>query len=278
MTATMPFHLRLPFHLGCIALVPVLLSCAEPATPAISPAEQPVDSNQESSRDSSSVASLEPPVLGELDIPGYESAIVSVPNDLSRPLPVLIATHGAGDGPEWHCAFWSTIVQNRGFVLCPRGQRISRVQEFGYYYPDHFKLREEVLAGLRALKTAGPEAIDPGPVIYAGYSQGATMGALMAVLEAETFRRLVLIEGGYNQWNLASARRYKRGGGERVLFACGVKGCSRGAQKSAESLQRAQIETRIEYAPGAGHTPAGPVAERIQQQFPWLISGDARWQ
>src|SRR5262245_33463782 len=53
-----------------------------------------------------------------LPVEGHNPAVVSVPRGATGRMPVLVATHGAGDRAEWHCEIWRDIVGNRGFVLC----------------------------------------------------------------------------------------------------------------------------------------------------------------
>src|SRR5205823_5127523 len=63
------------------------------------------------------------PPLVSLAVPGFSNAIVSVPIGTKRPMPLLLATHGNYDRPEWQCETWRQIIGDAGFVLCPRGVR-----------------------------------------------------------------------------------------------------------------------------------------------------------
>jgi predicted esterase len=153
----------------------------------------------------------------------------------------------------------------------------DRSVESGYYFPNHYELEREVMAGLEALWSSFPDAARTS-IVYAGYSQGATMGALMIVEHADVFHRLVLIEGGTGEWNLARAQQFRRRGGQRILFACGREHCRDTAHRSAHWLERAGLVVRVLYARGAGHTPAGVVGEKVAEAFGWLTEGDPRWQ
>jgi predicted esterase len=215
----------------------------------------------------------------QLAVDGFSPAVLVLPDRLDAPRPVLIAAHGAGDGPEWQCETWQAIVRGRGFILCPRGVRLNADPSApsGYFYRNHFTLEREVLAAVAALKRAYAREADTSAIVYTGYSQGATMGVLMLVGHAEQFPRLILVEGGNGDFSGAIARRYKEGGGVRVLFACGGAHCNGRAQRSAHALNAQQVEARVAYAPGAGHTYGGAVAERVAQAFDWVVAGDARW-
>jgi predicted esterase len=137
-------------------------------------------------------------------------------------------------------------------------------------------LRDELAAALTAARAAQPR-IAPGGGIYAGFSQGASMGSLMIAERGNDFPLLVLIEG-FEQWNLALARKHQHSGGQKVLFACGTAACASKAERSVAALQRAGLQARLEHATGAGHTPLGGVLELIERDLPWLLEGVKEWQ
>lgn len=214
-----------------------------------------------------------------LPVAGHLDAVVALPASTERQ-PVLFATHGAGGAPEHHCAVWRQRLGDRGIVVCPRGVMVNRLvgPQAGFYYPNHFALEKEVLATLDSFEAAYGERILPESYVYTGYSQGATMGALMLPAHASRFKRVLLVEGGFDEWPLASARRFAQSGGERVAFVCGVATCNRGADKSVQILVRAELLALSRHAPGAGHTYLGAVAEHIQEAFRWLVDGHPGWQ
>lgn len=217
------------------------------------------------------------PAFAELEVPGFSPAMVALPADLSRPRPALVAAHGAGDGARWQCEMWRHLLAARGFVLCPAGVPFGKDPDAGAFFRNHHELEREVMAALAALREVYGDALAPGPLVYAGYSQGATMGALMLVNHGDTFDRLVLIEGGYSEWNVSIAKKYGASGGQRVLFACGIRTCDAKARRSADALRRAGLDARVEYAAGAGHTYGGAVAERVFGALDWVLEADPRW-
>jgi predicted esterase len=218
-----------------------------------------------------------------LSVPGYNDAIVSLPSGRSSPRPLLVATHGAGDRAEFHCAAWREIVGDRGFVLCPQGRRTDeRVphQDAAYYYPDHLALDKEVRAGMQALVARYPERLDASRAVYTGFSQGAIHGALLITLHPELFPRAALVEGGngfFGEWSPFAARRFRAGGGERVLFACGSQACVRSAERCAGYLGKTGVTTRIAHAEGAGHSYGPAMQSQLRATFEWLVEGDERW-
>lgn len=225
----------------------------------------------------------EPPEPGreqvvELKVPGFRGAVVVVPPG-AGPRPVLVAAHGAGGRAEWLCEWWRPRLGRHGFVLCPRGRAMTNAPgaDSGFYFENHHRLEAEVMATLAAFRQAFGARVDPGPVVYMGYSQGAIMGALFAQKHAGTFTRLALVEGGFAEWDVPTATRFRASGGERVLLACGQSHCARGAEKALVWLERAGVPARLEHARGGGHTYGGSVGERVAMALSWLLEGDPRW-
>lgn len=213
-----------------------------------------------------------PPELVALPVPGFLDAVLALPAGEQR-LKLALAAHGAGDDPEGTCQAWSKRLGDGRAVLCPRGRAISKLEPRGHYYPDHLALEREVMAALAALEERLGPRLAPDDALYAGYSQGATMGALFVPEHGDRFPSLILTEGGYREWSLRSARTFAKTGGRRVLFVCGVAGCAKHARRSRTLLERVGVEARVEAVTGAGHTEWGRVAKRLDQAFEWALGG-----
>jgi len=211
-----------------------------------------------------------------LEVPEFSPALVRLPEGAER-APVIVVTHGAGGSTEAHCEMWSRVTQNNALLLCVRGRARGPDPALGEYYPDHHTLERETFAALGALRARFAERIAEGGVYYAGFSQGATMGALMLVEHAAQVTRLMLVEGGVTDWSIARAREFRERGGERVLFVCGQKECAARARKSAYWFKLAGVPARVEYVVGAGHSHDARVEARMLAALPWLTESDARF-
>ncbi|HEY3255359.1 MAG TPA: hypothetical protein VGJ91_15475 [Polyangiaceae bacterium] len=211
-----------------------------------------------------------------LEVADFSSSLVRLPESHEK-MPVLVVTHGAGGSTEAHCQLWSRIVLERAVLLCVRGRARGPNPADGEYYPDHPTLERETFAALAALRARYAERIADGSVYYAGFSQGATMGALMLVEHADLVKRLALVEGGVKDWSVARARAFRERGGERVLFVCGQKDCAEAARKSAYWFKLAGVPAQVEYVAGAGHSHDARVEARIVAALPWLTASDTRW-
>jgi len=242
-------------------------SAASFAAPEIEPGSEPSSALSE---------------LVALPVPGHLAAVVSVPRETTTPRPLLVSAHGAGGRPEPHCAFFRRLVAGRAFVLCPRGARLGTdapLDQGGFFYPNHHALGREVVAALAALAARFGARVDLRAPVYAGFSQGATMGALAFVKQGGPFARMLLIEGGvgeYDEWTIANARAFHEGGGARVLLACGREACAEAARRTEGRLAKAGLDARAVYG-AAGHTYGGAVGEAIEAALPWLFDGDPRW-
>jgi hypothetical protein len=246
------------------ALSGAALSRLEPSAAVARSAAPAPREPEQSSREAS---------VRRLVVPGFEPALLFAPGgDARRPL--VLAAHGAGGGPEGAWEDWRRLTRERAFVLCLSGTPLGGTYA-GYYFRDHRALEREWIAAEQAARAAEPRIL-AGSGIYAGFSQGATMGTAILAQHAAAFPYGVLIEG-FMPWNVPGARQFTRAGGRRLLFACGSKECAAVARTSVHWFEVAHAEARLEYAPGAGHTPAGPVMEQVAAALPWLLEGDPHW-
>jgi hypothetical protein len=244
----------------------------------------PVDAATETAVDEPATEPLAPldsdPPIVPLEIPDFSAAVVSVPLGATSRRPVVVATHGLWDLPEGLCDNWRWIVGDRAWVLCPRGE--PRPPGKTFHYRSGPALAREIDAGVEALDRRYPGYVDTGPRMYAGFSLGAILGAWIIVHDPAHYPRAVLTEGGEDKFPADTANAYARGGGQRVLFACGLKGRVEGATYAAHRLARAGVPARVVLGklPATGqfiHWYNGPVAQETKAQLDWLFEGDSRW-
>jgi len=222
------------------------------------------------------------PTWAPLEVEGFLPSVVVVPPDDGRMRPLLIATHGAGGTPEAHCERWLSLVGTRAFILCTRGRETDRFlppDQRGYFYDGHIELGKEVVRAVAALDVGYKGRVDSKGAVFAGYSQGASMGALFIHERREhaaMFSRIILVEGGAKEWTVAAAERL-HDVGARVAIFCGQAFCDASARSSLKWMQRSGLDARTFYAPGAGHTYGGDVGTQVEAARRWLFAGDPRW-
>jgi len=222
--------------------------------PRPTPAEAPIERVRERVR--------------ELPVEGFLPALLFSPAG-SEQARLIVATHGAGGAPEGECDYWRQLSAGSAFLLCLRGKSMGGGS---YYYPNHHELDGELRAAERAARAAEARIL-PGGGVYAGFSQGASMGSAIVARHAATLPYVVLIEG-FELWNIPRARSFARAGGRRILFVCGTRQCDSIARESARFIGQVGLDVRVEYAAGAGHTAGGEVMERVAGSLAWLLLDD----
>lgn len=215
-----------------------------------------------------------------LPVEGYLPSVVIEPDGGPRPAPLVIVTHGAGDKPEPACAHYDELANHAAFILCIRGRATNThlpEAERGYFYDGHIELGKELTRARDALLAAHPDEVDAKDVVFTGFSQGATMGVLALQQGAARelrVRRLLLVEGGAAQWNIAVAEGLRAAGVDRVAIVCGTVHCNDDAKKSSSWIERGGLELRLLYGQYAGHTLEGTMRGPIAEAWDWLASAN----
>jgi hypothetical protein len=242
-----------------------------PAAPAIPADTAPPDAALEPLRS-------DPPIV-PLPVPGFPDAVVSIPIGATSPKPVVVATHGMWDLPEGLCDDQRWIFRDRVWVVCPRGRPMP---DKTFRYDGADALSREIDADVAALSARYPGYVDASAMLYTGFSLGSILGVTIITRDPSRFPRAVLIEGGEDKWTPALAERYARGGGRRVLLACGLRGRLPAAERAADRLRRAGVEAAafLGKLPDTGefiHWYNGPIADETRARRQWLFDGDPRW-
>jgi pimeloyl-ACP methyl ester carboxylesterase len=209
-----------------------------------------------------------------LEVKGHGDAVVSLPRGALGKRPVVIATHGNYDRPEWQCMVWREIVGDSAFILCPRG--VSRPdspsrEDIRFTYSSNQALEQELDAALAALRERFAGYVDDSAPLYTGFSLGAIMGVSIAARAPSRYRRLVLIEGGHDKWTPEAAKAFAAGGGERVLFVCSQAYCANDARRASARLDKAGVATKVVRGPDVGHRYDGPTAAETKKALPWVL-------
>ena len=245
-----------------------------------------------------------------MPVPGFANAVLVSPVGATKPMPLVVAVLGIGDTPESQCAVWRELVGQRAFVICPRftphyvpvqqeaapgrggssgcsafrvtmrrrpNPNAGAVVQSGFRPTEVPEVEREIDAAIAALRKIFPKHVASGPAVYIGFSRGAFLGATLIAKNPSKYPRAIMIEGGQSAWTDASAAAYAKGGGKRVLFACGQPSCVAESEPASQLLGRARVTTRIVHGEGEGHGYDGPVKEQIRTALSWVVEGDAAW-
>jgi predicted esterase len=211
---------------------------------------------------------------------GLESPIkgyVSPPTGATEPRPVVIAVHGAGDRPDWACSEWRAIFGPVPFIVCPRGSPLGPPPpRWGGASALHVARATD--EAMRAVARRFSDHLDrAAPRVYAGFSQGARLGAGVIARAPSKYPYAIFLEGLGDVDKPSFARTFHAGGGRRLVLACSQAGCAATRQAAARALRAASIETHVLDAGPVGHTVNGAVIAAVRGEVPWLLAGDRAW-
>lgn len=294
MDPSMPAMSSRPATAASIALLTIAVcACDRPALPPAAATPVPVESAAPVAMGPHRAAPAEPPPsppepprltadgpLVALPVEGHGAAVVSLPLGTRRRRPVVLATHGNYDRPEWQCEVWREIVGDLAFVLCPRGVARSDSpsrDDIRFTYDNNQALEREIDAALAALKARFPDFVDAERPLYTGFSLGAIMGVSIAARAPDRYPRMVLVEGGHDKWTRETSVAYAKGTPKRVLFVCSQGHCGSEAKMAGTRLEKAGAMVLVARGPNVGHRYDGPTAEEAKRALPWVLEGDARW-
>lgn len=233
---------------------------------------------------SSATATFDPPEAGlaplmpdggwfqtftdDAGVPTY----VAVPTGATTPRPIIVGLHGAQDRPDWACSEWFGAAGGRAFVVCPRGTPL--LGAWAWSSVDQLaKKSEEALAIARA--HFGPW-IAEGRALYGGWSQAATLGALVLAKRPDLFDAGVFVELGHTPLDprgVAASVRASRARG--VAIVCATASCEAWCDRAKPTMTGFLFE--CETAGHRGHTFDGVVAQHVWNAITFVERGDPRW-
>jgi predicted esterase len=192
-------------------------------------------------------------------VAGDDEVVVTPPLGATTPRPLVVGVHGAGDRPEWSCGGWRLGTQVSAFVACPRGSKAGGER---FAWASAQQLASRVETAISQTRARFGAYVAEGPMIYAGFSQGATLAEPLLLQHAARFPIAILAEGGYQTARSASfARAFRDKGGRRVVLVCGTPACFQHARAARKGLERAGLQVLVVGDEKAGHN----LNERMQK-------------
>jgi hypothetical protein len=199
---------------------------------------------------------------------------VSVPDGAAAARPVIVGVHGAGDRPDWSCAEWRAVTSAFAFVVCPRGFPLGK-DAYAWGSAEAIALRAE--RALDAARGRFGDRMATGPVVYGGWSQGASFAARAIAASKVAFGAVVLVEIGHNPIDArAVASDLAKRGVTRAIVACSTLACRGFATEIGAARRR--VDVRVVDVGLRGHYFDGPMQDALGEALPWLVEGDRRWE
>jgi predicted esterase len=202
--------------------------------------------------------------------------VVTLPLGANEPRPLVVAVHGAGDRPDWACGGWRIGMESYAFVVCPMGLPMAG----GVYgWSSTTSIAAAATRAISSVRQKFQGYVGSGPMIYAGFSQGAILANDFLVKNAAKFPIAVLAEGGYGYLaTSAFAHRYHAAGGRRLLVLCGTPGCFVNAKRAQSIAEREGLEVIVTGDPKAGHNLNGLMQQALQRDWHRLVAGIEGWE
>jgi len=214
--------------------------------------------------------------LESLSMPAGRAAFVSVPLGATEPRPIMVGMHGAGDRPEWACGGYRGATDAFPFIVCPRGLSHGGTPE-KYWSPGAPRIEEDIESAVAAVRARFGAHVAEGPLLYAGFSLGASQGAQVLADEPKLFSAALLVEGGVDELTPFVANTWAHGAGTRALLVCGIASCRTAFGPTESALRRAGIETLVVDTRTGRHNLDGEMTRALRRALPWLVRDDPRW-
>jgi hypothetical protein len=255
-----------PHPLPVVAPTASSASVAEPDASAPTVAEHPRDEL--------------PPLEGspiETWHSGGVDVVASLPVGAHEPRPVIVGVHGSGDRPEAAWARWRRTVAAWAFVVCPKGVPWRGRLAWG----SPAVLAERIDGALAALRDRYRAYVAEGPVVYAGWSLGATLGPKAVALRPSAFDPVLLVEIGHTRLDAtASVAALRTGKATHAVMACATRRCATFAKRlihAGESGRPALAVAFVDAGIGRGHVFDDRMARAIRATVAETVKGDACW-
>lgn len=221
-------------------------------------------------------SSLLVPLVGEwLEVLPDGAGYVSPPTGATTKRPIVVAVHGAGDRPDWSCSEWRAIFGPVPFVVCPRGTPLGDARA-SYAWSSVSGLEKAIEQAVDRTRARWPEHVArDAPRVYAGFSQGAMLGADVVARAPSRYPYAIFLEG-MGELGPRFIGPFARDG-KRALLACSRAGCAPARDAARTKLVAGRIDARVSYVGNFGHVVDGRVIAGIRSQVPWLLGDDPAW-
>lgn len=256
-------------------LVAFALACSTPPSPSSSSAPSPIPSPSPTPVPPPSPARLEGDAFVHLTDRDNIDFHASIPIGTTTPRPVVLGVHGAGDRPDWSCTEWRASLRAHAFVICPHGFAQSKD---AYAWGSAEAIWQRAERALETMRAQYGAYMSDGPMIYGGWSQGATLASNVVAKHPRAFDAAILVEIGYTPLNAeAVAAELVRGGVGRAMVACSSVACRKFAAALEGAAPRAKLQLHVHDVGLRGHWFDGPMFRELEKGLPWLVEGDPRW-
>jgi hypothetical protein len=258
--------------LGCLFAVAACRAQSEaapaPAADAASEPPRPIVARAEGLAPLAPAGGWFQTITDDAGAPTY----VAVPTGATTRRPVVVGLHGAQDRPDWACAEWFGALGGRAFVVCPRGSPLAD----GWAWSSVDQIASKAAKAIALVRERFGAWVSEGPALYGGWSQAATLGALVLARRPDLFDAGVFVELGHTPLDprgVAASIRKSRV--RAVAVVCSTGSCERWCDAAKPAMTG--FEFACLSAGHRGHTFDGEVSKRVYEAVRFVEKGDPRW-
>lgn len=220
---------------------------------------------------------LEGAPLQRLDLEGGAHAFVALPIGAREKRPVVVGVHGAGDHADWSCSEWQAVTAGWAFVVCPQGVR-HPTDPTAFVWGSAEAIAAQADQAVRAVRARYAQWVDDGPLVYGGWSQGASLSAQVVASRPGTYDRVVLVEVGHTPLDAQQvAASLVAGGVTRAVVSCSSLKCRGFATAFEGAARRRGLPVRVNDVGLRGHWFDEPVGRTLGPAFVWMVEDQRRF-
>lgn len=208
---------------------------------------------------------------------GFDVA-ASLPIGTRTKRPIVVGIHGSKDRHDLTCARWRRAFAGWAFIVCPQGVPYRG----GLAWGAPSVMIERIDRAIALVRDKYGPFVADGPVVYAGWSLGATRGPGVVALRPGLFEPVVLAEVGHTRIDAnASVNAFRKARVAHPIVACATNRCA----QLVKRLQRASNGASPQGPPvgyvdagiGRGHLFDDLMANQIGNAIARATENDPRW-
>ncbi len=186
----------------------------------------------------------------------------------------MIAAHGAEDRADWACSEWRATTAGFAWVLCPQGVPLRS----GYAWPSSEAIAKQAFEARDELRARYGPYVSEGPLLYGGFSQGASLASSVVAAHPGAFDRVVMVEAGHTPLSPPGVIfGLKRGEITQAILSCSTRGCDSFAADLVSAARQGSFDLLVNDVGLRGHVFDGAVIRSLGATMVRLVEGDPRY-
>ena len=215
--------------------------------------------------------------LERLDLGNGEIAYVALPVGAEDRRAIVVGVHGAGDHADWACSEWQATLASWAFVVCPQGVKHA-TWEGTFVWGSATAIAAQADRAVAAVRARYGAFISDGPLIYAGWSQGATLAAQVIASRPGTYDRVALVEIGHTPLDASSvASTLVASGVRRAVVTCESWKCRAFAQGFQSAARTRGLQAQLVDVGLRNHWFDEPVFRALAPKMVWMVEDQQRF-